>query len=88
MLITKFQESPGGRDVISYLLPSAVTMRSGSISCTARYSSAYWWLGRVLFFFFSPDPEIMPVEGQAAADTGSATVFHRRVSLKCHLTHN
>lgn len=31
------------------------------------------------FFFFSSDLEILPVEGQAAADTGSATVFDRTV---------
>lgn len=76
MLITKLQESPGGGDVISHLLPTALTMRSGSISCTGRCSSGCWWLDGVLLMAWGLESLLcVPGEGQAAADTGSATAL-------------
>lgn len=44
MLMMKFQESPGGENVISHLLPPALTMRSDSISFAVTCTSVCWWL--------------------------------------------
>lgn len=76
MLIMKFQESPGGEDVISHLLPSALTMRSGGVSCTSRCSSGCWWLDGVLLVAWGLESLLcIPAEDQAAADSGSATAL-------------
>lgn len=75
MLTMKSQGSPGGEDVTLHLLHSALTMRSGSVSCTARCSSGCWWLDSVLLMAWGLESPLFPVEGQPAAETGSATAL-------------
>jgi len=76
MLIMKFQESPGGENVISHLLPPDLTMRSDGISFTVTCSSCCWWLDIMLCMTCVLDSLLcVPAEGQAAADTDTVTVL-------------
>lgn len=94
MLITKFQESPGGENVISHLLPPALTMRSDSVSFTVTCSSGCWWLDSTRCMTRALDSLLcLPAEGQAAADAGMVTVGgmlcwqFSQDNFVCHLSH-
>lgn len=67
----KFQESPGGENVISHLLPPALTMRSDSVSFAVMYTPGCWRLdGTTCARDFVL---CVPAEHQAAADTETVT---------------